>query len=71
MPKATIEFLLPEEQSEFEKASNVYRYTSVISEMAGWIRGLYKWSDEESVTVDELREKFYKILEDNEVDPYD
>jgi len=68
--KATLEFNLPEDQHEFDLAiqgSNMY---SALWDISQELRKLWKYeelSDEEWKMVERIRDKFYEILGDNQI----
>jgi hypothetical protein len=68
--KAIIEFNLPEDQAEFDFAiqgSNMY---SALWDISQELRTLWKYeelSDEEFKIVERIRNKFYEILDENQI----
>jgi hypothetical protein len=56
MPKAILEFSLPEEKEEFKLAQNGSAYKYVIDELYAHIRALSKYQDKDSIDLEELRE---------------
>jgi hypothetical protein len=69
--KATLEFNLPEDQSDFDLAVNGAKAQSALWEMDQWLRSQYKYmSDEEYSkdryeTYEKCREKLREIVYDN------
>jgi len=69
--KATLEFNLPEDQSNFDLAVNGAKAQSALWEMDQWLRNQYKYmSDEEYSkdkyeTYEKCREKLREIVYDN------
>lgn len=63
--KATLEFNLPEEQQEFEQASNGWRYHSVLWDFDQWLRGEYKYQGIEAAYV--IRQKLHEFMDDNKI----
>ena len=63
--KATLEFNLPEEQEEFNHATNGFNYYMALVEMDQWLRAEYKYNDNEEMY--EVREKLRQIILENNV----
>ena len=69
--KATLEFNLPEDQSDFDLAVNGAKAQSALWEMDQWLRSQYKYmSDEEYSedryeTYEKCREKLREIVYEN------
>ncbi len=62
--KATLEFTLPEEQDEFDKAQQGMSYWLALEEMDGWLRNILKYGalpDEEQRIYQEVRDKLTSI----------
>ena len=66
--KHIIEFNLPEEREELKMTMQAGAFHSALWEMANQLRSWCKHSDETSVEFEILRDKFYEILKDNEVE---
>jgi len=72
--KATLEFNLPEDNSEFELATNGLKMHSVLWEMDQWLRAQYKYMPDEEFTQDrydvylESREKLRELCMEHNVD---
>jgi hypothetical protein len=68
--KATLEFQLPEDQTEFDFAiqgSNMY---SALWDISQELRTLYKYEEldeKEWKMVERIRDKFYEILDENQI----
>ena len=67
--KATLEFNLPEDQIEFEFATNGSKWWKVCWDMEQWLRGNIKhapdsMSDDEYKTYELCREKLRQLIED-------
>ena len=68
--KATLKFNLPEDQAEFDFAvqgSNMY---SALWDISQELRTLWKYeelTDEEFKIVEKIRNKFYEILDENQI----
>jgi len=69
--EAILKFNLPEEQPEFDMATNGARIHSVIWEMDQWLRSQYKYMPDDSYSEDkynayyEAREKLGEIMYEN------
>lgn len=62
MSKITLEFNLPEEDSEFETAVNGKHLAALLWDFDQWLRSEQKYNERESIPVDELREKLRTML---------
>jgi len=73
MPKVTIEYNLPEEQSEFEEVNNAGKYYSVLWDLNQFLRNKTKYADD-SVTKEALDamymvyDEFWKIMNEHKLD---
>ena len=68
MPKAILEFNLPEEQDEFELAQNGVKYSIVLEDLSMWLRNEMKYKDHPEAhynILDEVRRKLHEIMEEN------
>jgi hypothetical protein len=68
--KATIEFNLPEDKYEYDLANKSSSLLSCLMEFEQEIRKIYKYEDlkeNQLEIVEKIREKFYEILQDNEI----
>ncbi len=63
--KATLEFYLPEDQEEFNHATNGFNYYMALVEMDQWLRSEYKYNGKEEMY--EVREKLREIIFENNV----
>ena len=75
MPKATLEYNLPEEQDEFELAANAGKYYSVLWDLDQYLRNKVKYAAEDvpeeyTNAMDETRTKLMKLLEAYHLDLY-
>lgn len=71
--KAILEFNLPEEQSEFELASNANKYYSILWELDQHLRSKIKYADENTPdlfieTLQMVRDHFWELIEENKID---
>jgi hypothetical protein len=70
--EAILKFNLPEEQAEFNTYNNVYKYYNCLQELKGYFRQQLKYeheklTDEQFQTIEQVSEKFYSILEENNI----
>ena len=68
--KATIEFNLPDEDAEFYCATKGQAMLNALWEINTELRTLWKYeelNDEEWKIVERIREKFFDILQENEI----
>jgi hypothetical protein len=63
--KAKLEFYLPEDQYDFNHATNGFNYYMALVEMDEWLRGEYKYNGKEEMY--EVREKLREIISENNV----
>ena len=73
MPKATIEFNLPEEQSEFDTANNASKYYSVLWDLDQYLRNFVKYpSDREDPiltdTMAKVRDELWRLMKEHNLD---
>jgi len=68
--KATLEFNLPDDQHEFDLAVQGSKMYSALWDISQELRAIWKHeelSDEEFKMVERIRNKFFEILEDNQI----
>lgn len=68
--KAKLTFNLPEDQAEFDFAVQGSKMYSALWDISQDLRTLWKYeelSDEEFKMVERIRNKFFEILEDNQI----
>ena len=68
--KATIEYNLPEDQFEFDCASKSLKMFHALNEINAELRAIWKYEDlkdNEFEMIERVREKFFEILLDNEI----
>ena len=63
--KAILEFNLPDDQEDFNHATNGFNYYMALVEMDQWLRAEYKYNDNEEMY--EARVKMREIILDNNV----
>ena len=64
--KATLTFNIPEEQEEFDIASNAHKFYSVISEFDNFLRNKIKYTDlpeEQYLIYKTIRQEFWNKLD--------
>jgi hypothetical protein len=68
--KATLEFNLPDDQAEFDLATQGSNMYSALWDISQELRTLWKYeelSDQEWKMVERIRDKFYEILDDQQI----
>jgi len=68
--KATIEYILPEDQFEFDNAVKSMKMWLALSEIKDELRTIWKYEDlkeNQFEMVERIREKFFEILQENEI----
>lgn len=73
MPKATLTFNLPEEQSEFDLANNASKYYSVLWDLDQYLRNFVKYpSDREDPiltdTMAKVRDELWNLMNEHNLD---
>ena len=63
--KATLEFNLPDDQDDFNHATNAVNYYYALCEFDQWLRSEYKYNGKEEMY--EVREKLREIILSNNV----
>lgn len=75
MPKATLEFKLPEESSEFYDATNGTKYSIILRELDEMYRNLLKYDEgvtaPERVIYEQFRNTIHKLCMEYEVKLYE
>jgi hypothetical protein len=73
MPKYTLIFKVPEEQSEFNVACNGGKYLTVLTELDNWLRDIMKYGEEgdQVLTAELVRERLYELLREQSIDLYE
>ena len=64
--KGILVFKLPEEQDAFDDAQKGTSYLCALEDMDNWLRQLSKYTDQETVTIDEARQKLREFRRDVE-----
>jgi hypothetical protein len=73
MPKATLEFNLPEEQSEFDITSNAGKYYSVLWDLDQYLRNCVKYPTEGAPellldTMAKVRDELHSLMKSYHID---
>lgn len=64
MPKAILEYNLPEEKDEYQLALNAASYQAALQELDNWLRAQIKYANRaDSTTLQEVRDKLYWFSE--------
>jgi hypothetical protein len=63
MAMGILKYKLPEEKSEFELAQAAGGLYSDIYTFEQWLRSVWKYSDKKELTVQEIRDKFYEVMQ--------
>jgi hypothetical protein len=71
MPKAILEYNLPEEQMEYFMATNGSKFHSVIWDLVQRIREKRKYGDPLKGTWDDSWELMWDVFKDHSFNPYD
>lgn len=68
--EAVLKFNIPEEQSEFEMASNASKWHLVLWDLDQWLREQLKHAQRpeiDCVILQEVRSKIYELMEDENI----
>ena len=65
--KVTLEFDGNEEQEEYQNALNGWKYRAVVNDIREMIRSKEKYTEEETISLDELRQYLFDKLSKYEV----
>ena len=72
MPKAKLEFDLPQEQVEFNLAVNAVNWKYTLYDFDQWLRSELKYNDArqdaDCVIIQEVRDRLWKFLDDRNLD---
>ena len=68
MPKAILEFQLPEEAPDHQLAIQGAAWMSTCHDLDNWLRGKIKHEDHESSELQDCRNKLHEFMRDNEVE---
>lgn len=64
MPKAILEFNLPEDGEYFEMHMNASKYFCAINDIKHYIRQLNKYDERDTIPKEELTHNLYALLDD-------
>ena len=64
MPKATLTFILPEEQEEYQLAINGINYCIAVSDFMEWIRQQQKYNNVETMSLTDVKAKLLECLQE-------
>ena len=70
MPKVTFEFNLPEEEREYQVASQANKMQSFLWDYSQQLRAWYKYGHQfkdADDTLDKIREEFYRLLNEHQI----
>lgn len=73
MPKATLEYSLPEEKSEFDTARQGVDYMLALQDLDNWLRAKLKYEEisaTEAVIFQKVRDQLHECCKDNDVSIY-
>ncbi len=62
--KVILEFTFPEEKEEYELAMNGHVYKRAIDEFDEKLRQLWKYQNQESISIPEARKMLHEIVEE-------
>jgi len=65
--QATLTFNIPEDEFEFEIARKGGNYIAALSEYREYLRSLHKYSEHETVSIEDIYEKFFEVLSENNI----
>lgn len=65
--KVTLEFDGNEEQEEYQNALNGWKYRAVVNDIREMIRSKEKYTEEETISLDELRQYLFDKLSAYEI----
>jgi len=67
MSKRILVFQIPEEAAEHQLAECGPKYYNVLWDFDQWLRQIIKYEDRETIDPQEVRDKLYEFLRDNDV----
>lgn len=71
MPKAILEFNLPDEQSTYFQSINGTKFHAILWEITHQFRTKWKYNEKRDCTWDEVWELLWDVYKDYNFDPYD
>lgn len=63
--KGILEFELPVDNDSFQLAQNAVKYSIVIEDFDNWLRSKFKYEDQKTIEIEEVREKLTELMRDN------
>jgi hypothetical protein len=60
-------FKLPEETEDFELAQKAVCYKIALEDLDNWLRGIIKYTEQETINVQEVRDKLHEIMQANDL----
>ena len=67
MPMGILKFKLPEETEDFEMAQKAWKYKLVLDDLMEYLRRLAKYEDQETVSIEELKEQYRLLIDQYEL----
>jgi hypothetical protein len=64
MPRVYLAFDAVTEKDDYEFALNGWKYKNVIDELDLYLRNKWKYQDENTITIEECRNKIRELMED-------
>ena len=61
--EVTLKFKLPEEREEYEAYYNGPSDSAALDELDNWLRGLWKHTDQENISIEEVRKRIWELRE--------
>lgn len=71
MPKAVLEFNLPEEEAEFQIALTGNAARTVLWELDNMLRGMVKYEDKDTININTLREILGQLMQERGISLYE
>jgi hypothetical protein len=60
--KVNVIFKLPEEQDEYQTAMDGGKYKAALQELDNFLRGKIKYTDEETIKLEDIRAKLHELV---------
>ncbi len=67
MSKAILEFILPEDEQNFDVAIDAWDILWVITDLNEWLRNEQKFQNREKITITEIRNKIQELADEHGV----
>lgn len=68
MPKAILEFSLPDEREEFEIAQKAIQYSIILEDYSNWLRSLDKHTNKVNIKIEDARAKLYELCNERGIE---